>query len=163
MAHTNVKEYYFCIGGLVMRANLILIDLQRLNVIFEINFLVENYASIDFLHKEVTFRILGLLQVMFYGNQRVYQASLILAFVAYRLLRKCCIGYLAHIVNNMVEEVRIEYILVARDFLFVFSNDLPRLHPKREIDFAIDLNLNTNLITFPLYRMTPVKLKELKV
>ena len=48
---------YFCIGGLVMQVNLILIDLQGLDIIFEMDFLATNYASMDCFHNEVTFKI----------------------------------------------------------------------------------------------------------
>ena len=96
---------------------------------------------------------------MFFVDRRVFQAGLISTFVAHCLLRKCCIEYLAHIVNTLVKEVRLEDIPVGRDF----SNELLGLPQEREIDFAIELNLGINPISLPLYRMTPTDLKTLKV
>ena len=49
-----------------------------------------------------------------------------------------------------------------REFLEVFTNDLPRIPPEWEIDFDIDILLDTNPISIPPYRMTPTELKELK-
>ena len=44
----------------------------------------------------------------------------------------------------------------------VFPNDLPEISLGREIDFGIDLLLDTNPIYFPPDRMALAKLKELK-
>ena len=44
----------------------------------------------------------------------------------------------------------------------VFPNDLPGIPPEWEIDFGIDYLLYTSSLLIPPYRMTPVKLKELK-
>ncbi|KAG5614612.1 hypothetical protein H5410_014436 [Solanum commersonii] len=44
--------------------------------------------------------------------------------------------------------------------LEVFPNDLPGVPPKREIDYGIDLLLDTHLISILPYRMAPTELKE---
>ncbi|KAA0067962.1 ty3-gypsy retrotransposon protein [Cucumis melo var. makuwa] len=48
-------------------------------------------------------------------------------------------------------------------YLNVFPNELLRLPPPREIDFAIELELGTIPISRVTYRMVPAELKELKV
>ena len=55
----------------------------------------------------------------------------------------------------------IESVPVVRKFLEVFPNDFPGIPPEREIDFCIDLIPDTNHISIPPYRMTPVELNEL--
>ncbi|KAF3681263.1 putative trehalose-phosphate phosphatase 1-like [Capsicum annuum] len=47
-------------------------------------------------------------------------------------------------------------------FSEVFPNDVPGLLPDREIDFGIDLLLDTRPISIPPYRMAPIELKYLK-
>ena len=59
---------YFCIGGLVMQVDLILIDLQGLDIIFGMDFLAKHHASIDCFRKEVTFKMPGLPEVVFQGD-----------------------------------------------------------------------------------------------
>ena len=54
-------------------------------------------------------------------------------------------------------------IPMVREFLEVFSKDLPRLSPQREIEFSIELAPSTNLISIAPYRMAPLELRELKV
>ena len=48
------------------------------------------------------------------------------------------------------------------EFLEVFPEDLPRVHPDREIDFGIYVLPETQPISIPPYRMAPAELKELK-
>ena len=49
-----------------------------------------------------------------------------------------------------------------KEFPEVFPDDLPRVPPKREIDFGIDLLPDTHPISLPLYKIAPSELKELK-
>ena len=60
-------------------------------------------------------------------------------------------------------EVRLKDIPIVKDFLGVFPNDLPGLPPNKEVEFIIDLVLETTPISKALYRMSPVELKDLKV
>ena len=48
------------------------------------------------------------------------------------------------------------------EFPEVFPEDLPGIHPDREIDFGIDVLLETRPISIPPYRMAPAERKELK-
>ena len=79
------------------------------------------------------------------------------------LLQKGCEGYLAHVVDARSDEVRLEDVPVAREFLDVFPDDLPGLPSEQETDFPIDLVPSTAPIFLPPYRMAPAELKELKV
>ncbi|KAF3635714.1 putative Bifunctional inhibitor/lipid-transfer protein/seed storage 2S albumin superfamily protein [Capsicum annuum] len=51
---------------------------------------------------------------------------------------------------------------VVNEFPDVFIDDLPSVPPDREIDFGIDLVLDTHPISIPPYRIAPAELKELK-
>ena len=59
--------------------------------------------------------------------------------------------------------MRLEYILIVRDFSNVFPNDLPRLPLDREVEFTIDLVSGTTPISKVPYWMTLIELKESKV
>ena len=72
-------------------------------------------------------------------------------------------GYLAYIVDSRKENPKLEEIPVVRDFVDVFSDDLPGLPPDREVDFVIDLVPGTAPISKAPYRMAPVEMKELMV
>jgi ferredoxin len=52
---------------------------------------------------------------------------------------------------------------VIREFSDVFPDELPGMHPKRAIEFKIELQLGTTPIAKALYKMSPVKLVDLKI
>ena len=53
-------------------------------------------------------------------------------------------------------------ILVVKDFLDVFHEELPGLPPDRKIEFGIDVPPKTQPISIPPYHMALLELKELK-
>ena len=57
--------------------------------------------------------------------------------MAGKMLRKSYPGYLAYVVEVRKDDVRLEDILVVREFSDVFPDDLPGLPLDREIDFQI--------------------------
>ena len=75
---------------------------------------------------------------------------------AKKLLKKGCVGYLAHVVNTQMVNPEMEEIPVVREFMDVFLEELPGLPPDREIEFVIDLVPGTTPISKAPYRMAPV-------
>ncbi|KAH0633386.1 hypothetical protein KY284_036172 [Solanum tuberosum] len=74
-------------------------------------------------------------------------------------------GYLYHLVrvkDSSSETPTLESVPVVNEFPEVFPEDLPGVSPEREINFGIDLLLDTHPISIPPYRKAPVELKELK-
>ncbi|XP_049406129.1 uncharacterized protein LOC125869726 [Solanum stenotomum] len=59
------------------------------------------------------------------------------------------------------DDSSVDAVPVVREFAYVFPTDLPGLPPDRDIDFAIDLELDTRPISIPPYRMAPAELREL--
>jgi hypothetical protein len=53
-------------------------------------------------------------------------------------------------------------ILVVREFLDAFPDDLPGLPPDRDVEFTIELELSTAPISWHPYRMAPKELAEMK-
>ncbi|XP_016679239.1 uncharacterized protein [Gossypium hirsutum] len=54
-------------------------------------------------------------------------------------------------------------IRVVKEFLDVFSEELPGLPPEREVEFRIELLFGVAPVSIAPYHMTPKELKELKV
>ena len=61
-----------------------------------------------------------------------------------------------------VQVVPLEHIPVVCEFPDVFPEELPRLPPDREVEFAIELIPGTTPISRRPYRMPPNELVELK-
>ena len=76
------------------------------------------------------------------------------------LLWKGCYGYLAHVVDTRKEVLKLDDILVVREFPDVFPEDLLGIPIDREIEFSIDLLPETSL--FRKHHIAPTELKELK-
>ena len=72
-------------------------------------------------------------------------------------------GWLASL--TLEDEVRQDMSLprVVCEYEDVFSEELPRLPPPRDVDFRIDLHSGTSPNSMTPHRMAPVELQELKV
>lgn len=74
-------------------------------------------------------------------------------------------GYIYHIIqvqDSSLETPTLDSVSVACEFPNIFPNDLLGVPPEKEIDFGIDLLLDTQAISIFPYRMAPKKLIELK-
>ncbi|GKE80821.1 hypothetical protein Tco_1550821 [Tanacetum coccineum] len=59
------------------------------------------------------------------------------------------------VMEKKSDEKRLKYIPVVREFLEVFSEDLPGLPPVRHVEFQIDLMLGAAPVARAPYRLTP--------
>ncbi|CAL2272042.1 unnamed protein product [Prunus armeniaca] len=127
------------------------------------DWLEKHHASVDCFRKKVVLRSPGQPEVEFRGERRVLQSCLIFSIRAKRLLKKGCVGYLAHIIDTHGVTLNLEDVPVVCEFPNVFSDDLPGLPPQRETVFTIELLPGTNPIHQAPYRMAPAELHELKI
>ena len=82
---------------------------------------------------------------------------------AERLMRYGCETYLAFVTTSKENNIEMPNILIVREFLDVFPDELPGLLPPREVEFSIELMPGTQPVSKAPYRMAPNELKELKV
>ena len=84
-----------------------------------------------------------------------------------QLKKLCGKGYkvnAAHILESAENDTpRLEDYLVLQDFKDVFSDEVPRLPPKRDIDFTIELVPRAAPLSREPYRMSTPKMLELKM
>ena len=90
-------------------------------------------------------------------------SNVISAMQARRFLRKGCEAFLALVLDSKRGRVKLEDILVIKEFLDVFPKELLGLPPKRVVDLAIEVLHGTTLISRVPYYMAPTELKELKI
>ena len=120
----KLKNCHVIISYGDMLVDLVLLDLQDFDVILGMDWLASYHAYVDCFGKLVTFNILGQPELIFEGNHVDKPLYVILALRANSLLKKGCQGFLDYVVSNE-NEVRLEDIPIVRDFLNVFTNDLP--------------------------------------
>ncbi|RVW93842.1 Retrovirus-related Pol polyprotein from transposon 17.6 [Vitis vinifera] len=132
------------------------------DVILGMDWLASYHAFVDCFGKRVTFSIPDQPNFSFEGKHVDKPLRVISALRASSLLRKGCQGFLAYVVNEE-NDLKLEDIPIVRDYPDVFLEDLPSLPPEKEVEFTIDLALETAPISKAPYRMTPMELKELKI
>ena len=88
---------------------------------------------------------------------------MISAATAETMVRKGCEAYLAYVIDTKKGEFSLSDIPTVCDYLDVFPEELPRLPPQREIEFAIDVVPSATSASITPYRIALVELKELKL
>ncbi|KAA0037398.1 reverse transcriptase [Cucumis melo var. makuwa] len=115
-----LRNYEVLVEGINMLVDLILLELQRLDVILGMDFLFAYYTSMDCHRKEVVFRKPSLAEVVFRGMRKVISRSLISVLKAEKLLRKGCIAFLAQVIVVQREKLKPEDVPVVKEFLMYF-------------------------------------------
>ncbi|XP_054819023.1 uncharacterized protein LOC129318288 [Prosopis cineraria] len=140
----------------VFKIDLICIPIRGIDVIIGINWLVANNAMLD-----CTKRVVSLL-VLCVAMESLEQPKFLSVLCAKKLIRQGCDAYIVFFIASMVYDGRIKKIGVVSKFLDVFSEEMTRLPPEREVEFLIDLVSGTEPISKAPYRISPSKLVELK-
>ena len=99
----------------------------------------------------------------FWGNNSSEQCHIVSSMATKKLVRQEYEVYVCYVMEDIKNETKLEDILVVREFSDVFPEEIPRLPPKREIDFEIELEPGVCPSSKPPYKMALAKLKELKV
>ena len=126
------------------------------------DWLAAHFAIVDCHRKKVIFQVLGKIEFYFVGSGEYTSPRVISALQARCMIKKGCKGYLATVRDTQQGELKLEDILVVREFPDVFPENLSGLPPNREIEFSIDLLLGSSPISKAPYRMAPAELRELK-
>jgi hypothetical protein len=70
--------------------------------------------------------------------------------------------YLVVCVSDVKNPANVDSVLVVRDFLEVFPNDIESLPPERDIEFSIELIPRAGPVSKAPYRMALLELVEVK-
>ncbi|GJW50973.1 putative reverse transcriptase domain-containing protein [Tanacetum coccineum] len=73
------------------------------------------------------------------GDQSKTQLRLISCIKTKRYISRGCQVFIAYVMEKKLDKKQLEDIPVVKEFLEVFSEDLPGLHPVRQVEFQIDL------------------------
>ncbi|KAA3487703.1 Retrotransposon protein [Gossypium australe] len=128
--------------GCEFPADLILLPFQEIDVILGIDWLSLHDTVINYIQKWIDLRCQA-------GEMILVESDRPNTFLAY-------------ILDTRYLESRLDQLPIVSEFTDVFPEKLLRLLPDREVEFVIDLVLETAPISISLYRMVPTELKELK-
>ena len=117
------------------------------DVIFGMDWLAKYIICLDCFCKVITFKVNEFnASVLFGGLQKKCDTTLISIFKAERMMCSGCKGYIAFISKKKpVKELG--GIHVASKFLDVLPNEVSGLPPGREVDFTIELVLDTTMFS----------------
>ncbi|XP_071918796.1 uncharacterized protein [Coffea arabica] len=157
------KNCEFWIGERKMLVDLIRLDIKGYDVIIGMDFLGHHHAKLDCREKVVEFCIPGEATLRLDVKGRLASSAMVSGIRARKMLSKGAQGFIAFLINTPSDQVKLEDVLVVREFLDVFPEELMTLPPEREVEFKIDLVPGTAPISKTPYRMAPAELKELKI
>ncbi|KAH0641167.1 hypothetical protein KY285_037753 [Solanum tuberosum] len=143
-------------------ADLIELYMVDFDVILGMDWLHACYASVDCRTRVFKFQFPNEPVLEWKSSSAVPKGRFISYLKARKLVSKGCVYHLVRVNDSSVEIPHIQSVSVVREFPEVFPDGLPRVPPKREIDFGIDLPPNTRPISILPFRMALAELKELK-
>ena len=98
-----LRKIPIIINGVMLRADLIAIEMKDFDVILGMDFLGEHNAVIDCYHRKVTFRPNGGEKFAFKGRSLLNHKMIISSMRAQKMLSNGCVGFLASIVDMSKE------------------------------------------------------------
>ena len=113
------KGFEILIAGVVAILKMILISFEMYNF----NIILGGFTT------KVVFQKPRYPELEFDGDRRILPTCVISALKAKRLLHKGCEAYLADVVDKFSSAVTLDSVVVVREFLDVFCEDLPSLPP----------------------------------
>ncbi|MDV3202307.1 MAG: hypothetical protein Q8887_02560 [Candidatus Phytoplasma australasiaticum] len=140
------KVYRNCLVSICdccTQADLIELDIADFDVIMGMDWLASCYAKVDYQKKVVQFHFPGEPVFEWSGNIGKPRGKFISDLKASKMIRKGCLYHLVRVYDLDAEPPTLQSILVVNEFPDVFLDELPCLSPEREVEFAIDLLLDT--------------------
>ena len=83
------------------------------------------------------------------GDKSLISQNLISTITARKMLRRGCQGYLAIVIDAKADKGAAKNVLVVREFIDIFLEEIPGLPLEIEREFCIDIVLGTDPISMP--------------
>ncbi|GKA44234.1 putative reverse transcriptase domain-containing protein [Tanacetum coccineum] len=136
------------------------IKLDSFDVVIGMDWLSKYHARIICDEKVIHIPINGETLII-RGDQSKTRLSLISYIKIERYISRGCQVFIAQVIEKKSDEKRLEDILVVKEFLEVFPEDLAGLPPVRQVEFQIDLILGPAPVARAPYRLAPSEMQEL--
>ena len=157
------KNYLIIIHDREFSTDLITLPFREFDFILGIDRLSKHRAIIDCDKKTVVLRCSDQSEMIVHGVRSGPMPNVISVMQARRLLRKGCEAFWALVLDSKRGQIELENILVVKDFMDVFPEELLGIPPERKLDLSIDILPGTTPTSRAPYRMAQTELKELKI
>ncbi|GJR59979.1 putative reverse transcriptase domain-containing protein [Tanacetum coccineum] len=141
--------------------DLIPMPMGEINVVIDIDCLSKYDAIISCQNKLIRIRTPSGGETFIYGKRKKTSLAICTYARAKRHLACGCQAYLAHIIDTKKPTSCLDNILVVREFLDVFPEELPGIPPDRQVEFRIDLIPGTTPVAKTPYRLALSDIQEL--
>nr|GEX83763.1 hypothetical protein [Tanacetum cinerariifolium] len=146
----------------IFEIDLMPIELGTFDVIIGMDWLVKHDAVIIYGEKVVRIPYESEMLIV-ESNKGVSRLKVISCIKARKYVERCCHLFLAHVMKSKSKEKLMEDMPVIHDFPEVFSKELPRIPPPRQVEFQIDLVPRGAPVARAPYRLASSEVKELSV
>ncbi|XP_016690640.1 uncharacterized protein [Gossypium hirsutum] len=140
----------------------LLLDAERIEMHLMSSPLVEHRVSLDCATNRIILRTEDDKEVVVIDECRDYLSNVISALMVEKLVRKGCEVYMNFASVSVSKDSSVGNIRTVKEFLNVFSKELPGLPLSREVECGIELLPGTAPVSIVSYRMAPKELIELK-
>ena len=144
-------------------ADLIAFLFREFDLILGVNWLSKHRVIVGCDKRSIVLKCYDQTEVTLYGIRAGPLSNVISAMQARRFMRKGCEAFLALVLDSKRGQIKLENILIAREFPDVLPEELPGIPLEREVDLSIEILPGSTLISRALYRMVPTELKKLKI
>ncbi|KAA3473302.1 DNA/RNA polymerases superfamily protein [Gossypium australe] len=148
--------------GYSFSADLMILPFDEFDVILGMDWLTLHDAVVNYRQKIIELKCQNNEIHRIESNESSGLPIVILSMSAQKCVRKGCEAYLAYILDTKVSKSKIESVPLVCKYPNVFPEELSRLPPIREVEFAIGIVPATSPISIAPYRMALIELKELK-
>ncbi|XP_016667423.1 uncharacterized protein [Gossypium hirsutum] len=137
------KNYPLTIQGHCFSANLMLLLFDEFDVILGMDWLTVHDVIVNCSSKYMELKCSDGDILRVDSNELNAPPAVITSMMAQRYMRKGYEAYLEFILNTKESELKIESVLIVREYPNVFPEELPGLPPIREVEFGIELVVGT--------------------
>jgi hypothetical protein len=129
------------LGSKVIKTDLVLLSLEGMDIILGMDWMTKHKVMLD-------------ISSRFIEIDSPYEGATTLHLPQQEYFHSCVYA---------TTDIKLEDIPIVCEYPDVFPDDLPRIPPDRDIEFVIELQPGTTLISKRPYRMPPNELAELKI
>ncbi|CAA0837041.1 Unknown protein, partial [Striga hermonthica] len=151
------------IGGRILTVDAFVLEMKDFDLILGMDWLSFYHADIRCHDREITLYLPEDESITFFGSKNRSLPQVVSMAKATKLLRRGnCQGYLVSLVEDSQKARTPHDVLIVREFVDVFPDELPGGPPNRQVEFSIDLIPGAGPVSKAPYRMAPKELQELK-